>query len=88
MVPGFLISGASNTPRAAMPSLHAGVTLLMVMLLFRELGAKRSWWALLLLAAICFEILYGAEHFVIDIIAGFLFAVAAYLLTYLPRFGR
>lgn len=88
IVPGFLVSGASNTPRAAMPSLHAGVTLLMVLVLFRELGAKRSWWSLVILAAICFEIVYGAEHFVIDVAVGFVFAIGAYMSAYLPRFGR
>lgn len=88
IVPAFLVSSASNTPRAAMPSLHAGVTLLMVILLFRELGAKRSWWSLLILIAICFEIIYGAEHFVIDVAAGFLFALGAYAFSYIPRFGR
>jgi hypothetical protein len=88
IIPHFLVSGASNTPRAAMPSLHAGETLLMVLLLFRELGAKRAWWSLVLLAAICFEIIYGAEHFVCDIAAGFLLAVAAFSLSYLPRFEK
>ncbi len=87
IVPGFLVAGASNTPRAAMPSLHAGVTLLMVLVLFRELGAKRSWWSLVILLAICFEIIYGAEHFLTDVAVGFLFAAAAYVSAYLPRFG-
>jgi len=85
MVPHFLVSGASNTPRAAMPSLHAGLTLLMVLLLFRELGAKRAWWSLILLAAICFEIIYGAEHYVLDIAVGFIFAIGAYFLSLIPR---
>jgi hypothetical protein len=88
VVPGFLVSGASNTPRAAMPSLHAGVTLLMVLLLFRELGARRAWWSVPVLAAILFEIVYGAEHFITDIAAGFLFALVAYAFAMSPRFGR
>jgi len=81
IVPGFLVSGASNTPRAAMPSLHAGVTLLMTLLLNAELGFKRAWWSVFLLLAICFEIIYGAEHFVIDIAAGFAFALAAFFIS-------
>ncbi len=88
VVPAFLVSSASNTPRAAMPSLHAGVTLLMSLLLLRELGWKRGWWSVVILLAICFEIIYGAEHFIIDIAAGFLFALAAYAFAYLPGFGR
>jgi membrane-associated phospholipid phosphatase len=86
IVPGFMISGVSNTPRAAMPSLHAGVTLLMALTLNKELGFKKAWWSVLMLIAICFEIIYGAEHFVIDIIAGFAFACAAFFFAY--RFPR
>jgi membrane-associated phospholipid phosphatase len=88
VVPGFLVSGASNTPRAAMPSLHAGVTLLMAMLLLRELGFRRAWWSLLLLVLISFEIVYGAEHFVTDIAVGYLFAAAAYWFSRFPGFGK
>ncbi len=56
----------------------------MSLLLLRELGWKRGWWSVVILLAICFEIIYGAEHFIIDIAAGFLFALAAYAFAYLP----
>ena len=88
ITPAFMVSSACGTPRAAMPSLHSGVTLLMVLLLQTELGFKKSWWAYLLLLFICFEILYGAEHFVIDIAAGFAFAILAYLISRFVRCDR
>jgi hypothetical protein len=87
-MPAFLVSSASNTPRAAMPSLHAGVTLLMAMFLTRELGFRRGWWAVLILLVISFEIVYGAEHFIIDIAFGYLYAVVAFLAAFAPVFGR
>ncbi|PIE51229.1 hypothetical protein CSA37_12825 [Candidatus Fermentibacteria bacterium] len=86
IIPGWLIGGASGTPRAAMPSLHAGITLVMAMLLQRELGFKRSWWAWLFLILICFEIIYGAEHYITDIFFGFLLALTSCLLSGLPIF--
>jgi membrane-associated phospholipid phosphatase len=33
-------------------------------------------------AGICFEIAYGAEHYIVDIVAGLVYAVACYLVVY------
>jgi hypothetical protein len=66
-------------PVAAMPSLHAGFTLLVVLSLWKSL----RWWARLPLAAypllMGFALVYSAEHYVVDILAGWLYAVVAYL---------
>jgi hypothetical protein len=62
---------AVGNPVAAMPSLHAGIAFLLgvygVVLL-------RAWWRWLLLlypAAMSFMLVYYAEHYVIDLIAGY-----------------
>ena len=64
-----------------MPSLHAGVPILILMIAFREFRYK-AWWFVIVVTGICFEIVYGAEHYIIDIIAGLAYAVAAYLIVY------
>ncbi|RKZ11085.1 hypothetical protein DRQ25_00605 [Candidatus Fermentibacteria bacterium] len=81
LAPGGIISSFSPSPRGAMPSLHAGVPILILMIAFREFRYK-AWWFTILVAGICFEIAYGAEHYIVDIIAGLVYAVAAYLIVY------
>ncbi len=81
LAPGGIISSFSPSPRGAMPSLHAGVPILILMISFREFRCK-AWWFAILVAGICFEIAYGAEHYIVDIIAGLIYAVAAYLIVY------
>ena len=81
LAPGGIISAFSPSPRGAMPSLHAGVPLLVLMIAFREFG-KKAWWFSIVVAGICFEIAYGAEHYVIDIVAGFIYAIATYMIVY------
>ena len=84
-MPGFLVGNFSMSPRAAMPSLHAAVPMLMTLVLIRELGFRRSWWTLVILSGISFEILYGGEHYATDVAVGYLYALAAYLAVFLPR---
>ncbi len=81
LAPGGIISSFSPSPRGAMPSLHAGVPILVLMIAFREFRWK-AWWFTILVAGICFEIAYGAEHYIVDIIAGLAYAVACYLVVY------
>jgi hypothetical protein len=85
IMPGFLVGNFSMSPRAAMPSLHAAVPMLMTLVLARELGLRRSWWTLPVLAGISFEILYGGEHYAMDVLVGYFFAVAAFCSVFLPR---
>jgi len=81
LAPGGIISAFSPSPRGAMPSLHAGVPLLVLMMAFREFGWK-AWWFAPVVAGICFEVVYGAEHYVIDVAAGFIYALLTYMLVF------
>jgi membrane-associated phospholipid phosphatase len=81
LAPGGIISAFSPSPRGAMPSLHAGVPLLVLMMAFREFG-WRAWWFTIVAAGICFEIVYGAEHYLVDVVAGFIYAILAYMVVY------
>jgi len=81
LAPGGIISAFSPSPRGAMPSLHAGVPILILMIAFREFRWKALWFAIVV-AGICFEISYGAEHYIIDIAAGLLYAVISYTVVY------
>jgi membrane-associated phospholipid phosphatase len=82
-LPGFSTVVKSSqslaNPVAAMPSLHAGFTLLVVLTLWKS----ARWWARLPLAAypvlMGFTLVYFAEHYVVDILAGWVYAVSAYL---------
>ncbi|QNN53753.1 phosphatase PAP2 family protein [Nocardioides mesophilus] len=56
---------------AAMPSLHAGITLLVALF---GIERSRRWWRWLLLLyplAMGFALVYYAEHYVVDVLAGF-----------------
>jgi membrane-associated phospholipid phosphatase len=72
--------GLSN-PVAAMPSLHAAFTLLITLFLWKS---TRWWWRVPLAAyplAMGFTLMYFGEHYAVDILAGWLYAVGAYLLV-------
>lgn len=81
MIPGGVISAFSPSPRGAMPSLHAGVPILMLLMAFKEFG-RRAWWVSILVLGICFEIVYGGEHYVVDVAAGLGYAVITYIVIY------
>ncbi|MDH6137468.1 membrane-associated phospholipid phosphatase [Kitasatospora sp. MAA4] len=64
---------------AAMPSLHASYPLLLT--LFFWPVAKRRWVKVLLVAyplAMAFSLVYGGEHFVVDILAGWTYTSAIF----------
>jgi len=81
IAPGGIISAFSPSPRGAMPSLHAAVPILVLMIAFREFKWK-AWWFIIVVLGICFEISYGAEHYIIDVVAGLIYAVICYLVVY------
>jgi PAP2 superfamily protein len=63
---------------AAIPSLHAGLTAMIAVFLWRRVT---RWWRLLLVAyvlAMAFALVYSAEHFVVDVLLGW--ALAAIVL--------
>ena len=72
---------ALANPVAAMPSLHAGFTLLVTLTLWKS----ARWWARIPLAAypllMGLTLVYFAEHYAVDILAGWLYAVAAYVVV-------
>jgi membrane-associated phospholipid phosphatase len=63
---------------AAMPSLHAGYALLLTLFLWKLV----PWWTRPLLAlypfAMAFSLVYGGEHYVVDCIAGWIYAAGTY----------
>ena len=68
-------------PVAAMPSLHAAYPML-VLLALRAYKKKLFWFFLPYPFFVWFSIVYLGEHYVIDIIAGVFYAVAAYYFVY------
>ena len=70
---------AYANPVAAIPSLHAAIPLLLVLFFWPLVG----WWlriALLLYAFLmAFTLIYGGEHYVVDVLLGWLYAAGAVL---------
>ena len=66
---------------AAMPSLHAGYALLLVLFLWRLVPR----WTRPLLAlyppAMAFTLVYGAEHYVVDCLAGWVYATVTFMVV-------
>jgi membrane-associated phospholipid phosphatase len=71
---------ASN-PVAAMPSLHTAYAM-MAVAFFLPVVRKR-WWPLLLAypLAMTFTLVYSGEHYVIDVLVGWLYVAATFLLV-------
>ena len=61
---------------AAIPSLHAGMALTISMFFWPRVGpAMRAFFAVYVIAMV-FSLVYGGEHYIIDALLGFLYAVA------------
>lgn len=72
---------------AAMPSLHAAYALLITLYLWRLVP---RWWRPLLAAyplAMTFALVYSGEHYLVDCVAGWIYAVAVYAVVQYA-FGR
>ncbi|WP_033774903.1 phosphatase PAP2 family protein [Salinispora pacifica] len=69
---------ASN-PVAAMPSLHTAFALFVVLFFLR--GTRKRWWPLLLAypLAMTFTLVYSGEHYVIDVLVGWVYVGMAFL---------
>ena len=67
---------AYANPVAAVPSLHAAYTLLFALVLWRL--SRRTWPVLALYpAAMAFALVYTAEHYLVDILLGFVYTLVA-----------
>jgi hypothetical protein len=77
---------ASN-PVAAMPSLHAAWSLFVVLFFFP--AVRRRWWPLLLTypLAMTLTLVYSGEHYVIDMMVGWVAVGAAFLAVGLAERG-
>jgi membrane-associated phospholipid phosphatase len=71
---------ASN-PVAAMPSLHTAFALFVVV--FFMASVRRRWWPLLLAypLAMTFTLVYTGEHYVIDVLVGFVYVALTFLVV-------
>jgi membrane-associated phospholipid phosphatase len=72
----------SANPVAAFPSLHAAFAFLSFLVLRRAFGAA-GWFGLAYFVAVACTIVYTADHYVIDVLAGVGYATAAYGLMWL-----
>jgi hypothetical protein len=63
---------AVGNPVAAMPSLHAAIALFVVIYAITRWRSPWRWLLLLYPVAMSFMLVYYAEHYVIDVLAGFL----------------
>ncbi len=74
----LVVSGQQDSnPVAAMPSLHAGSAMLVALFLW---PLVRAWWRALLVGYVmlmAFALVYTGEHYVVDVVAGWLTAGAA-----------
>ncbi|NYD58290.1 membrane-associated phospholipid phosphatase [Nocardioides marinisabuli] len=87
------VSGQSGSnPVAAMPSLHAGSAMLVALVLWPVLGAAGRTLALGYVLVMGLTLVYTGEHYVVDVVAGWLTAAAAacagVVLARLRRTGR
>jgi membrane-associated phospholipid phosphatase len=65
---------------AAMPSLHAAYPMMLLLFFWRD----GPWWRIglgLYTLAMAFTLVYGGEHFVLDVLVGWLYAVVAYAVA-------
>lgn len=71
----FVLAKVGN-PVAAMPSLHAGLAMLIAMYAIARLRGSWRWILLLYPVLMALALVYYAEHYVIDILAGWALAAA------------
>jgi hypothetical protein len=75
----FSGTGHFADPVAAVPSLHAAYPMLLVLFFWKQAGRWR-WLLPLYPLAMAFTLVYTAEHFVIDILLGWLYAVVVFVV--------
>jgi membrane-associated phospholipid phosphatase len=70
---------AGSNPVAAMPSLHVGFACLIAVFVGCKVHSRWRWLLALYPLAMGFALVYLGEHYVVDLIAGCLYAVATHL---------
>lgn len=83
----LILHGVGN-PVAAMPSLHAGITFLIAGYGIQRLRTRWRWLLTLYPLAMCTALVYYAEHYVIDVLAGAALAGVVLLACQLWENGR
>jgi membrane-associated phospholipid phosphatase len=83
--PSFYNTIAPN-PVAAVPSLHAGVSALFSIFVFKLYGKRWGLISLIYSLTLCIGVIYEGEHYAFDVLLGVLYAVAAYYLT--PKLSK
>ncbi len=74
--------GAAYSNRvAAMPSLHAAIPMLLLLLFFNRVGMVLRVSLLLYASIMGFALVYGGEHYVVDVLAGWVYAAATVLVA-------
>lgn len=68
---------AVANPVAALPSLHAGYSFLVAYFLFSRLRHPARWLVFLYPISMAFVLVYTAEHYVLDVLAGWGFALGS-----------
>lgn len=76
----YLYTNLNPNPVAAMPSLHAAFPWLVFLTLWQVFGRK-AFWFLPYCFALWFSIVYLGEHYIIDIVAGIIYATVSYVLA-------
>jgi hypothetical protein len=72
---------AMSNPVAAMPSLHSAFAMLVVAFFFARVG--RRWVPVLLLypLAMTFTLVYGGEHYVVDVLVGWAYVLVSFVVV-------
>lgn len=83
----LILHGVGN-PVAAMPSLHAGITFLIAGYGIQRLRTRWRWLLALYPLAMCTTLVYYAEHYVIDVLAGAALAGVVLVACQLWENGR
>jgi len=76
-----LYNHLAPNPVAAFPSLHGGVSLLFSLLVFKLYGRRWGLVSLIYPVLITIGVIYEGEHYASDVLAGFLYAIAAFYLA-------
>lgn len=81
----LFVTSAHGNIVAAFPSLHSAWPLFASLMLIAVFGRKLAW-TLIIPAGIWFSVLYFGEHYLVDILAGIVLAVACFYLVWYKIF--